>query len=102
MHFQTSAVSQMDHFGFIMFILRAVKLLRCRSPFSPFPQPRELHPSGIPWGIPAGMGMKGPDPLLELFLELRSEPAALPLPCLPWFIHLSFSFLSLLLFYSRF
>lgn len=53
-------------------------------------------------GIPAGMGMKGPDPLLELFLELRSEPAALPLPCLPWFIHLSFSFLSLLLFYSRF
>lgn len=33
-------------------------------------------------GIPAGMGVKGPDPLLELFLELRSEPAALPLPCL--------------------
>lgn len=54
MHFQTSAVSQMDHFGFMMFILRAGKLLRCRSPFSPFPQPRELHPCAIPWGFQLG------------------------------------------------
>lgn len=57
----------------------AAEVQVCLLPLSPAPGAASLCDS---LGIPAGMGVKGPDPLLELFLELRSEPAALPLPCL--------------------
>lgn len=47
--------------------------------------------------IPAGMGVKGSAPLLELFLQLSSQPAALPLSC--GFIHLSFISLLFIFFF---